>query len=71
MFGEMTNPPPMPPTSSAGAIAHPAAAAAGLGVALVGIAAALVLAVVDLRHGRRQDAADAAARDDPHAQRHH
>jgi hypothetical protein len=43
----------------------------GLGVALVGSAAALVLAVVDLRHGRRQDAADAAARDDPHAQRHH
>ncbi len=50
---------------------YPVAAAAGLGVALVGIAAALVLAVVDLRHGRRQDAADAAARDDPHAQRHH
>jgi MFS family permease len=44
---------------------YSAAAAAGLGVALVGIAAALVLAVVDLRHGRRQDAADAAARDDP------
>ncbi|HZH19072.1 MAG TPA: MFS transporter [Geodermatophilus sp.] len=36
---------------------YPAAAAAGLGVALVGIAAALVLAVVDLRRTRREDAA--------------
>jgi MFS family permease len=43
---------------------YPAAAAAGLGVALVGIAAALVLAVVDLRRTRREDAGrDDAGRD--------
>jgi predicted phage tail protein len=49
---------------------YPVAAAAGLGVALAGIAAALVLAVVDLRHGRRQDADAGRRRDDPHAPLH-
>ena len=43
---------------------YPAAAAAGLGVALVGIAAALVLAVVDLRRTRREDGRDGAGPDD-------
>ena len=42
---------------------YPAAAAAGLAVALAGIAAALVLAVVDLRRTRQQEAADRADRD--------
>ena len=42
---------------------YPVAAAAGLAVALAGIAAALVLAVVDLRRTRRQDRADAAEHD--------
>ena len=51
---------------------YPVAAAAGLGVALVGIAAALVLAVVDLRHGRRQDAdPEPRGDDDAHAHSHH
>ena len=36
----------------------PAAAAAGLAVAVVGVGAALVLAVVDLRRSRRQDEDD-------------
>ncbi|MGY1639118.1 MFS transporter [Geodermatophilus sp. SYSU D00742] len=46
----------------------PTAAAAGLGVAVVGVLGALVLAVVDLRRSRARDAADDAERDD--AQRH-
>jgi MFS family permease len=50
---------------------YPAAAAAGLGVALAGIAAALVLAVVDLRHGRRRDADVEPRRDDAHAHLRH
>ena len=40
---------------------YPAAAVAGLAVAVTGVGAALVLAVTDLRRSRRQDAADAVA----------
>ncbi|MGY1631332.1 MFS transporter [Geodermatophilus sp. SYSU D01186] len=47
---------------------HPAAAAAGLAVAVAGVGGALVLAVVDLRRDRRRDAAERADRDD--AERH-
>ncbi|SNS17731.1 drug resistance transporter, EmrB/QacA subfamily [Geodermatophilus pulveris] len=47
---------------------YPLAAAAGLGVALVGIAGALALAVVDLRRTRREAAAEREA--DDHDDRH-
>jgi EmrB/QacA subfamily drug resistance transporter len=47
---------------------YPTAAAAGLGVAVVGVGAALVLAVVDLRRDRRRDAAEDAERE--HSERH-
>ncbi|MGY1643484.1 MFS transporter [Geodermatophilus sp. SYSU D00703] len=51
---------------------HPSAAAAGLAVAVAGVGAALVLAVVDLRRSRRRDAADPgdADRADPHSRGH-
>ncbi|MGY1824541.1 MFS transporter [Geodermatophilus sp. SYSU D00079] len=47
---------------------YPTAAAAGLAVAVAGVGAALVLAVVDLRRDRRRDAEEQAERD--HAERH-